>query len=502
VVTSSTAAREVAEILSRWEESPRTGTAGEASNPTDRRLAHRSDEAPERWRRAGTRVSGSAGGDDEPGRLQSVSPDIEIAEEDTSAERITRPFDPNQIRVKLWTPTVDLVLRRLQQGEIDLAPDFQRAAGIWKDKAQSQLIESLLIRIPLPAFYVDSSNEDCLVVVDGIQRLTALKRFVLDGELSLEGLEYLTELTNKRFKELSRPLQRRIEETMLTVYLIDKGTPDEAKLNIFKRLNTGGASRSRPRRSAMNPGPARGFLRELAESPEFRSATQGKFNDRRMTDRECALRYCAFVLTAPDSYPADGDLGSFLHDAMKAINAQTDRKRLDRPPFAGEFFYLAAGRVGPRVSAEVSDHRVRARRELGSRGEFAAHFLAVHGRESTVLSALHHPNAVSDTLVDQVEAWLGEVSPGAHLHVGEHRDLDAVQIRYSFAGTATTCSTASGSRGARRHAGARADVRSARQARCARAASRRSAAHFRGLTRRRAPGLAQGAPAPRRARQP
>lgn len=262
--------------------------------------------------------------------LQTISPDIEVEEEDTSADQIMRPFDPNRIRVKLWTPTVDLVLKRLAEGEIDLAPDFQRAAGIWKDRAQSQLIESLLIRIPLPAFYVDGSNEDCLVVVDGIQRLTAIKRFVLDGSLALGGLEYMTELNGKLFKDLPRSLQRRLEETMLTVYLIDKGTPDEAKLNIFKRLNTGGEPLTTQEiRHAMHPGPVRGFLRKLAESPEFQSATQGKFSDQRMTDRECALRFCAFVLTAPARYPAHGDLQGFLHSAMKGLNALTDIERND-----------------------------------------------------------------------------------------------------------------------------------------------------------------------------
>ncbi|XXX71635.1 DUF262 domain-containing protein [Sorangium sp. So ce134] len=263
-----------------------------------------------------------------PDDLQSATPDIEIDEEDISSERTLHPFDPNQIRVKLWTPTIDLVLRRLQQGEIDLAPDFQRAAGIWKDRAQSQLIESLLIRIPLPAFYVDGSDEDCLAVIDGIQRLTALKRFILENELVLRGLEYLNELEGKRFKELSRPLQRRLEETMLTVYLIDKGTPQEAKLNIFKRLNTGGEPLTPQEiRHAMSPGPVRGFLRELAESPGFMAATRGKFSDQRMTDRECALRFCAFVLTTPDKYPAHGDFHGFLYSAMQAINAQSERQR-------------------------------------------------------------------------------------------------------------------------------------------------------------------------------
>jgi hypothetical protein len=260
--------------------------------------------------------------------LPSVSPDIDIELEDTSTDRILKPFDPNQIRVKLWTPTVDLVMRRLKQNEIDLAPDFQRAAGIWKDKAQSQLIESLLIRIPLPAFYVDGGNEDLLVVVDGIQRLTAIHRFVAEGTLTLQGLEYLTDLNGKGFAALPRPLQRRIEETMLTVYLIDKGTPEEAKLNIFKRLNTGGEPLTPQEiRHAMNPGPVRGFLRALAEAPEFLGATQERFSDMRMTDRECALRFCAFVLTKPDDYAVHGDLDAFLHAAMKAINAESDKKR-------------------------------------------------------------------------------------------------------------------------------------------------------------------------------
>jgi hypothetical protein len=253
----------------------------------------------------------------------------EIEDEDTSAEQITKPFDPNLIRVKLWTPTVDLVLKRLASDEIDLAPDFQRAAGIWKDRAQSQLIESLLIRIPLPAFYFDGSNEDQLIVVDGIQRLTALKRFMLDKDLILTGLEYLTELENKDVTLLPRPLVRRLEETMLTVYLIEKGTPEKAKLNIFKRLNTGGEPlKAQEIRHAMNPGVVRGYLKDLAMLPAFLAATHHKFSDDRMTARECVLRFCAFLLTPPEQYPADGDLDSFLHATMQHLN-ELDNSRRD-----------------------------------------------------------------------------------------------------------------------------------------------------------------------------
>lgn len=260
------------------------------------------------------------------------SDDIGIEEETTSTGSIIRPFDPNKIRVKMWTPTVDLVLKRIHANEIDLAPDFQRATGVWKNRAQSRLIESLLIRIPLPAFYVDGADEDRLLVIDGIQRLTALRRFVLEKaankRLVLQDLEYLTDLNGNTFDDLPRPFQRRIEETMLTVHLIDKGTPEEAKLNIFKRLNTGGTPLTLQEiRHAMTPGPVRDYLKTLAALPSFQQATQGRFSDDRMTDRECALRFCAFFLTPPTQYPVDADLDGFLQQAMRKINEMSEDER-------------------------------------------------------------------------------------------------------------------------------------------------------------------------------
>ena len=74
--------------------------------------------------------------------------------EDTGGdESITKPFDPTLIRVESKQMTIDLLLTRIQEGELDLTPDFQRKSGIWKEGAQSRLIESVLIRIPLPALY-------------------------------------------------------------------------------------------------------------------------------------------------------------------------------------------------------------------------------------------------------------------------------------------------------------------------------------------------------------
>lgn len=245
--------------------------------------------------------------------------------EDTSGEfEIEEPFDPSLIRVEGRPLTISLLLTRIRQEEINLQPDFQRKAGIWTAAAQSRLIESLLIRIPLPAFYMDGTNDDEWLVVDGLQRLTALKNFVLDGSLRLEGLEFLNNLDGKSFAQLPRSFQRRIEETQVTVFVIQEKTPPQVKFNIFKRINTGGLPLSAQEiRHALYPGPASVLLKELSESQDFKSATSNGIRDDRMGDRECILRGLAFMLLTPNSYRA-GELDSFLNRAMNGLNALKD----------------------------------------------------------------------------------------------------------------------------------------------------------------------------------
>lgn len=95
-------------------------------------------------------------------------------------ERITQPFDTRAIRIESKSGNMNTLLARLENSEIDLAPDFQRQAGIWNKRNQSRLIESLMLRIPIPAFYFDGTNDEKWLVVDGLQRLTAIQSFVLD----------------------------------------------------------------------------------------------------------------------------------------------------------------------------------------------------------------------------------------------------------------------------------------------------------------------------------
>lgn len=256
--------------------------------------------------------------------------------EDTSQGEGPRPFDPNRIRVRQEPYVVYNVMESLKAEEIDLAPEFQRRAGIWDAVRQSRLVESLLIRIPLPAFYLDELPPEQgkltqrLAVVDGVQRLTTLHRFINLKELKLTGLEFL-ELEGKGFDDLEPPLQRRILEAKLVAYVVESGTPDEAKLNIFKRINTGGLSLTPQEiRHAMNPGAVRKLLEELATSKEFLEAVgpSAARMSMRMQDRECAIRFIAFLDGGVEDYRRSStDFDGFIHRAMRRVNAMKEQER-------------------------------------------------------------------------------------------------------------------------------------------------------------------------------
>ncbi len=250
---------------------------------------------------------------------------LEIEHEDPQ-ERITEPFDPEEIKIRTFNIVIEQLISRIKHQEIDLAPDFQRLRGIWNDERRSRLIESLLLRIPIPVFYVAADEADIWSVVDGVQRMSTIYDFVT-GKFPLKRLEYLTWLDGQTHDELPRPMQRRISETTLTINVIEPGTAPEVMFNVFLRINTGGMTlNGQEIRHVLNSGPVRNYLKVLAQSPEFKKATDDSIKEIRMADRECVLRFLAFYIDPPEKY-ATNNLNGYLEKVMEKINEMSPKER-------------------------------------------------------------------------------------------------------------------------------------------------------------------------------
>lgn len=249
---------------------------------------------------------------------------------------ITEPFDPKDVDIISQPMVVANIIERLKEGSIVLEPDFQRSPDLWDDCRQSRLIESLIIRIPLPSFYFDYDDEnDNYIVVDGLQRLWAIRRFTAldkndDDRLHLTGLEYLKEYDGKTYEELPTTFQRRIREQTITTYVIRPGTPEFVRNSIFTRINTGGLQLTPAEiKNSVYRGQAASLLRELAHSDAFVKATNGKIKSARMLDCEFVNRFLAFYLLGIEKY--NDNLEEYLNKVLltlkKAPSQELDRCR-------------------------------------------------------------------------------------------------------------------------------------------------------------------------------
>ena len=225
------------------------------------------------------------------------------------------PLD--DVMVRNETRTVGEIVKRIENGRYAMNPDFQRDF-VWPKDKQSKLIESCVMRIPLPVFYVAEGADGRVTVVDGLQRLSTFRSF-LNGELRLQGLGEDHPLEGKFFRMLPINLQERIEDTQLTLYILDKSAPDAARLDIFERVNSGIPLTRQQMRNALYNGPATHWLAEFSEKEIFRNTTGHSLRSKTMRDREAINRFCAFYLLDWSKYTA-GDMDEYLARALKLMN--------------------------------------------------------------------------------------------------------------------------------------------------------------------------------------
>lgn len=278
-----------------------------------------------------------------------------------SAEAITQPFNPNEIDVDISTMNLGSLIEQLENDEIDLQPDFQRAVDVWDNVKKSRLIESILLGLPLPSFYFSEDPvSQKLSIIDGLQRICAIRDFILNKEepLKLEGLQFLKDFEGFTFSQLARPEVRRIKSLKITMNTLRKGTPLDVKYIIFQRVNTAGIPLTpQEMRHALNQGAASIFIKELANLESFKKATNYSVKTKRMQDRDFVNRFIAFFIGYQDYM---GDLDMFLNDKMGELNKMTSAQRNDiRISFdkAMECCYQIFGEDAFRKRYNISDRR-------------------------------------------------------------------------------------------------------------------------------------------------
>jgi hypothetical protein len=236
-----------------------------------------------------------------------------------------------KIKIKQGIIALKNIITRIQYNEVNMDTDsyFQRKKGLWSTEIKSRFIEALIVKQPIPAFYFDTTNNDKWLIVDGLQRLSAIKEFVLEkgNPLKLTDLYYLPkEFNNKTFDELDRASQRNIEEFEIVAYNIENPTPDEVKYKIFRSINTSALSLTNQEiRHALNQGIPSKWVAKYAEIPIFKKTIPLSENSiDRMDDRELALRYLAFrIIPYVDYRPT---ITEFLDDAMTKIYRVSEDK--------------------------------------------------------------------------------------------------------------------------------------------------------------------------------
>ncbi|MDE7477827.1 MAG: DUF262 domain-containing protein [Lachnospiraceae bacterium] len=239
---------------------------------------------------------------------------------------------------------------------IILDSEFQRE-DVWKTDRKSELIESVLMGLPLPIFYFNQDKYGKLIVVDGRQRLTALFEYMNDS-YPLTKLKVLPKLNDLKFSQLPPHLIGRLEDYQIQAHVILPPTPERIKFDIFDRVNRGGMQLNKQEiRNALYQGEATRFLNRIVESDAFKRATGNAFaNEKRMKDKYLITRFVSFFLYEQgmleddegNRYVYRDDIDDILGRGMDELNklGKTEREKFQRLEWGvtqaleNTFFYL------------------------------------------------------------------------------------------------------------------------------------------------------------------
>lgn len=328
------------------------------------------------------------------------------------------PYNPDEIKVRTDKLNITLLSTMIDDGDIDLNPDFQRNL-VWNSNQKSLLIESILLRIPLPMFYFSEDYEGKLSVVDGLQRISTIKEF-MENKFPLKHLQYLKDSCGDRYyktigknKGLESKYFRWFNLTSITANFIDPSSPYKVKYDIFRRINTGGRPLNNQEiRNCLTGQVLRDTLKEMVNMPEFFSATDFSIKKTRMDDQELALRFMMFYqwfknsdFNNIDKY--NGYMDSSL-DEFTELNIKSKKEDLDTYllPFSNAM-KNAEFLIGRRFSfrkIRTKDILPNSYKQLLNKALFVCTSILLANYDNQRITNLNEVNSLRSNLVEIIEA--------------------------------------------------------------------------------------------------
>ncbi len=228
---------------------------------------------------------------------------------------------PRKIKSQSTTPTIQSLYQEWKEGDLRIAPTFQRKF-VWNNQKASNLIESILLNIPLPIIFTASTG-DKEEVIDGQQRMTSIFAF-MDGQFP-DGTKFqLTrklkvlgkEIGGRSFAQLEKHYQKTFKKYPLFLVSISEDSQEEVKFEMFERLNTNITPlNAQELRNCLYRGVYNRFLKKRAENKDFQFIINSPSYKTRMRDVELVLMFCAFHNTNPVLFKKS--LSQMLNDEMR-----------------------------------------------------------------------------------------------------------------------------------------------------------------------------------------
>lgn len=201
------------------------------------------------------------------------------------------------MKLEAWEPDLRTLVMRVDEGEIDLQPEFQRGS-VWGPEKQKRLIDTLLRNWSIPPLHLLVLEDESMVVLDGQQRLRALHAFI-NNNIRIDSFPphdpFVSDVKGMRFKDLTAQQQRRVNNYKVIAYKLYEYEPEEP-YELFFRLNLPTGLTQAEKRNALF-GPSREQLRNLVKEAEGAGwdANLVGFSNSRMAYDDILARACLCI---------------------------------------------------------------------------------------------------------------------------------------------------------------------------------------------------------------